>query len=101
MYLSLTLPTVASAAVGLPEHDVERLNIGLLTAVADTVPVHLVRPVRCPPHDGETAEVAPCQVHFERSHAPPFDWLVTICDVDTARSTLAIVPKVYVVVPSG
>ena len=101
MYLSLTLPTIASAAVGLAEHYVECLCLGLLTAVADTVPVHFVRPVRCPPHNGETAEVAPRQVHFERSHAPPFDWLVTICDVDTARSTLAIVPNVYVVVPSG
>ena len=101
MNLSLTVSPIASAGARPAEHYVECLHIGLPTAVADTVPVDLVGPVGGTSDHGQATVVPPSQVNLQGPHAPPFDWLETICDVDTARSTLEMIPNVYVVVPSG
>ena len=67
MDLSLTLPTIASTRARLPEHDVERLDIGLPAAFTDAMPIHLVRPVGGTPGHGQATEATPCEVHLQRT----------------------------------
>ena len=67
MDLSLTLPTIASAGVRLTEQYIEGLRLGLITAIADTMPVDLVGSVGGTSGHGQATVTPPCQINLQRT----------------------------------